>query len=56
MTSIIENVKNKAKSKTRTQEHKICKELKADPYADDFVCKESKAKVGFACSPGPKIL
>ncbi len=53
MTSIKENVKNKAKSKTRTQERKVCKDLKQDKYADDFVCKENKAKVGFACSnPG----
>lgn len=48
MTSTVENINNKQKSKTRTKERKVCRELKQDKYADDFVCKESKAKVGFA--------
>ena len=53
MTTIDENLSNKQKSKTRTRSRKVCKDLKQDKYADDFVCKESKAKVGFACSnPG----
>ena len=54
MTTLKENVQNKAKSKTRTKEREVCKNLELDPDADDFVCSTNKAKVGFACSiPGP---